>query len=268
MVTTDSWSNYTDLPPYIDAGESEAKTSIIMPLQYGGRVFGVVVLEFAEYINVTETGKKELTTIVEALARIIWLYETTQTQLKNTQTAFSLLEKEFSATVASPLRRRALFFASPAESDDNVVVIIRNVLEEFKGAIDLVYWKNMSKAGEITPQILNAVSESSFGVCYFSEVIDKSERPYRFRDNPNVLFEAGMLQALTNDQNATPIAWIPVREEEDRTGRVPFDSSVTKIYGQRVDEAAHCGARASTSAGAGALRPYRRGCGGCRCHAP
>jgi hypothetical protein len=53
------------------------------------------------------------------------------------------------------------------------------------------------------------------------------ELPYR--DNPNVLFEAGMLQALTNAPSAEPVGWIPVREDVRFSGPPPFD-----VAGERL----------------------------------
>jgi hypothetical protein len=50
---------------------------------------------------------------------------------------------------------------------------------------------------------------------------------HKFRDNPNVVFEAGMLQALTNSPNVEPTGWIPVREKSSPDA--PFDFAAERI---------------------------------------
>lgn len=46
-------------------------------------------------------------------------------------------------------------------------------------------------------------------------------------DNPNVIFEAGMLHALINSPDAPPSGWIPVREEDSPAA--PFDFAAERI---------------------------------------
>jgi CAP12/Pycsar effector protein, TIR domain len=225
----DSWSNTADLPPYIGNGQSEAKTSVLVPLRYGGRVFGVLILEFADHVECTTTAKEELRIVTEALARLIWLHDTTQTRLSDTHAAFHLLEELFTAS-CRPLTKPSLFMASATRADDTVVGVIRTVLEEFTDQVDLVYWKNMSEHGSINTQILQAISSSQYGVCYLSEPDDEeSDQRTRFRDNANVLFEAGMLHALTRDPEALPTGWVPIREHSDLSGPAPFDFAVERM---------------------------------------
>ena len=222
-VLRDSWSSTAELPDYLGNGESDAKTSVLVPLRYGGRVFGVLILEFSDYVECTAAAKEELRIVTEALARVIWLYDTTRTRLGDTHTAFHLLEELFHAS-CRPLTKPSLFMASAAHADDTVVGVIRAVLEEFAEHVELVYWKSMSEHGSINQQIMEAISSSQYGVCYLSERNDEDSgsRP-QFRDNANVLFEAGMLHALSHDPEALPIGWVPIREHNDLSGPAPFD---------------------------------------------
>ena len=68
--------------------------------------------------------------------------------------------------------------------------------------------------------MLDDISESRFGLCYFSEPADEGERS-AFRDNPNVIFEAGMLHSPTNAPTDRPTGWIPIREAD--SAAMPFD---------------------------------------------
>ena len=56
------------------------------------------------------------------------------------------------------------------------------------------------------------------GDCSEAESIEQ-----RYVDNSNVLIEAGMLHALRSSRLASTVAWIPIREADDRTDSIPFD---------------------------------------------
>jgi len=113
----DAWSETADLPPYLENGESDAKTAMLIPLRYGGRVFGVLILELPEYCECSAPAKEEIRLVAEALARVIWLYETTQAQLADTHEAFHRLEELFNAN-SRPLTNPSLFMATAANADD------------------------------------------------------------------------------------------------------------------------------------------------------
>lgn len=224
----DLWSKCPDLPPYRDYGGSDTKTSIIIPLRYGGRVFGFFNMEFPDHYECTQAGKTELLCLSESLSRIVWLYETSRTQLQDTQMAFGEFEEELNSQVC-PLKKPQLFLATPNKADDAVVAIVRNILAEFSEELEVIYWKNISDSGNINFQILDAISNSSCGICYFSEEATGNNQHVLFVDNPNVVFEAGMLQALTNNPEAKPTGWIPLREDTRLTTPIPFDFAAERI---------------------------------------
>ncbi|HEU4397498.1 MAG TPA: hypothetical protein VFU54_06640, partial [Actinomycetota bacterium] len=67
---------------------------------------------------------------------------------------------------------------------------------------------------------------SRYGICYFSEPAPPGAE-HGYVDNPNVIFEAGMLHALINAPDAPPSGWIPVREESSPPA--PFDFADQRI---------------------------------------
>ena len=73
-------------------------------------------------------------------------------------------------------------------------------------------------------KILEQVKKSQFGLCYFSEPTEDPEGKYKYQDNINVVFEAGMFQSQTNP-NVTdrPEGWIPIREIKPLTPPPAFD---------------------------------------------
>jgi hypothetical protein len=99
------------------------------------------------------------------------------------------------------------------------------VLDEFSDALRVIQWNGIEESGSITLGLIEEIARSRFGICYFSEPIEGSGSG--FADNPNVLFEAGMLHSLTNSPVAMPTGWIPIREK--RSPKIPFDFASERI---------------------------------------
>lgn len=221
----DLWSEVEDLPPYIAPNGASARTSILIPLSYGGRVFGVAFIEFAKKLSCTAELRAELDLMFAALARIIWLNHTTNNQLEDTKAAIEKLETSFGQD-RSLFDQPSLFFAASSRADKDVIDVIHDVLKEkTEDRVQLVIWDEMHKSGPIGPEIIRAISTARYGVCYLSEPLDGEHRSeQRYDDNENVLFEAGMFEALTADPDAGLKGWIPIREEwPSLTDDPPFD---------------------------------------------
>ena len=227
----DGWSRVKKLPPYVDYGDSNARTSIIVPLRYGERLFGVMDLEFKDAIPVSSKAKRTVKLIADALGRMVWLHTTAETKRNDTSEAFSALEQDYQKG-PSPLRRHTVFVASSGSADEQVMTIILRVLDEFRDLFDVNYWKAETASGSIAEQVREAITEAEFGVCYISEPSGDESSRYRFLDNPNVLFEAGMLQMLheLRDDRSDPISrWVPVREGPDAAPPLPFDFAGDRV---------------------------------------
>ena len=227
----DGWSRVKELPPYHDYGESNSRTSIMVPLRYGERLYGVMDLEFKDHIPASTKAKHVLKTIADAVSRIIWLNRMSDTQREDTREAFAALERSY-RNGTSPLQRHTVFVASSGRADDQVMSTILSVLEEFKDLFDVDYWKAESSSGNIAEQVRAAIADAAFGVCYISEPSTDEGSKYRFLDNPNVLFEAGMLQMLheLRDDRSDPVSrWVPVREGPEMTPPLPFDFAGDRV---------------------------------------
>lgn len=215
-----------ELPPYVDYRGSVSRTMVVLPLEYGMRMFGVVCLEFNEYIAISSRARATANTFAKSLARIIWLRETNKTQLDDSKEALALLHSNFH-TASDAFRRRRVFLASSGEeSRGPVVQTIRRILEdEFNEIFELDFWEEESSSGAINEHVRSAIASAEFGICYLSEKI--SDEPLKYLDNPNVLFEAGMFQMLhqlrddAEDYNSA--RWLPIRETEQITTSLPFD---------------------------------------------
>lgn len=119
----------------------------------------------------------------------------------------------------------SIFLAASGRADPDVVHSIREVLEErADGRLKLVVWNEMDESGPISTHIVNEISRARFGVCYLSESVQNpAPRGKRYQDNRNVLFEAGMLEALRIDEDAPLVGWVPIRESVELAGDPPFD---------------------------------------------
>jgi hypothetical protein len=231
----DQWpgpANMPALPPYSDYRGSESRTMVVLPLEYGNRMFGVINLEFQDAIPISSRARVTADVFARSLARIVWLHETNRTQVKDTQKALQRLHVGLSAA-ADAFKRRTIFLASSGEEAGGPVVeTIKTILrDEFRDQFDLEYWAEESASGGINDQVRASIAAAEFGICYLSE--RHPDDPLRYIDNPNVLFEAGMFQMshqLRDDpSDADAARWIPVRESRALSGPVPFD-----IAGDRV----------------------------------
>ena len=227
----DGWSRVTDLPPYRDFGGANARTSVVVPLGYGDRLYGVMDLEFKDHIPGSTKARQVVKTIADALERIIWLNRMNNTQHDDTREALAVLQRIYQRGT-SPLQRHTVFVASSGQADNEVMGTILSVLEEFKDLFDVNYWKVESSSGSIAEQVRAAIGDAAFGVCYISEPSADEDSRYRFLDNPNVIFEAGMLQMLhelRDDRSDLVSRWVPIREGPDITPPLPFDFAGDRV---------------------------------------
>lgn len=231
----DQWSGVTDLPPYWSTVD-EIRTSILLPVTRQGRILGVVNMECRQYRRPSEVGKRELLRMAKALGIMHELHEANQTQASGTAEAIDELQsilrsRRFPTRLSTP----RLFLASSHEADEAILNEIKKLIaDEFEDHIELVHWSDMAGAGNITDQTLEAITTARFGICYLSEPAPDG-LPYRFQDNPNVLFEAGMLHAFTNAPTEEPRFWIPVRERDSPDPPFDFASERTILVPRKDD---------------------------------
>jgi hypothetical protein len=219
----DHWSDVTDLPKYFSDQKPEVRTSIVVPLRYGDRVFGFICLEGNQLLEFTESGKRETEALADAIAIVIWLYEGYLKQQESRKSAFSEIESIVNRRrILSPLSKPKVFFATSSRADREVVGAIRETVSELEPYIQEVFWREIKEPGDITAQVMDELGQCRFGICYLSEPSeDVATADHDYIDNPNVLFEAGMLQSLSRFATEGPDAWIPVRESASPPA--PFD---------------------------------------------
>lgn len=219
----DLWSGKTDLPEYHTPRDvkEDIRTAIMIPLRENARVIGLLDFESSRYIGITEAAKKELCTIAESISMLYSLERINYTQRMSTKDALHELERTLKSKHLPRLSKPKLFLAFSSRADDQVIGTIQQVLSEYEDKLDLVAWDAISKTGNINTQIVDDILSSKYGICYFSEPVQESGGQYRYRDNPNVLIEAGMLHALYHADSESTEGWIPIREPNSPPP--PFD---------------------------------------------
>jgi hypothetical protein len=222
----DLWSGVKDLPKYqAPKVNRDMRTSIVVPLVHWGNVFGVMYLESTSYLDVTDVAKDELSLFSDALAILFDLQRANRAQTQGTTDAIFELQRIQRESTFPHLTKPQIFIASSSRADDAVRGVMQGVLDEFSTILTVVQWDRIEASGSISMQLIEQVATSRFGLCYFSEPAPDGRNGYV--DNPNVLFEAGMLHSLTNSPVGQPSGWVPVREKA--SPRIPFDFATERV---------------------------------------
>ena len=222
----DLWSDVTGLPRYVSPAEEPMKTSIMLPLVRIGRPLGVMYLESTTHVEATPVAKHELTTLAEALAILIELRDANKAQTEGTEKAVSQLGRFLGQAKFPRLTKPNLFLASADDADSHVLGILKGVLAEFDSKVERLRLARDRRLGRDhqpdrrpdRPLPLRHLLLLRAG---------PSGAEHGYVDNPNVIFEAGMLHALINAPDAPPSGWIPVREESSPPA--PFDFADQRI---------------------------------------
>jgi hypothetical protein len=220
----DLWSEMPDLPTYQAPINRDMKTSIIVPLVHWSRILGVIYMESTAYLEIADVTKDELTLLADTIAILLELRQANRAQLTGTREAVNDLTLTLRNTKFPRLTKPQIFIAFSGDADDNVIGVIQEVLDKFSDTLRAVQWTGIEESGSITLGLIEEIARSRFGICYFSEPTDSGNG---FSDNPNVLFEAGMLHSLTNSPVAVPTGWIPIREKQ--SPKIPFDFASERI---------------------------------------
>ncbi len=221
------WSEITpsELPEYYDIRVSintsrPIRTSILIPLITNDSVLGMMTCESPQTIRPTESLKDELKRIASAIASLLDMELYFKRQQYGTQEAIQNLE---AVARVSRLPEARVFLAYPSKADTAVVGIIKDELAKMEPRLDVYDWANRREAGSIPKDLSEAIALCQFGVCYLSEPIEKVNQSYQ--DNSNVLFEAGMLEAIGSNEDRE--IWLPIREKD--SPETPFDFRVNRI---------------------------------------
>ncbi len=212
-----------DLPPYTST-IAGVRTSIIVPVTRGARVFGVLDFEDHAYRRFNEVAEAELAALASAVAILYELHLAHRTQKAGTCAAVRALEDELRRRrFPTNLSRPSLFVASADGADPAVMEVVLDAIAAKADYLRVADWRMTSRGGNVSTHTLQDIATARFGICYLSEPSEDEDGPFPFVDNPNVIFEAGMLHAFTNTAAEAPTQWLPIREDRCLAGEPPFD---------------------------------------------
>jgi hypothetical protein len=223
----DQWSDVSSVPPYESPTRRSLSTLIVVPLRRR-RPLGAFCLESPWYLEATDVARSELGLLGDAMATLLELWEVNETHSWLTAEAVADLRDMLTSARFPKLAQPQIFVAHSSRADEQVAEVIRTVLRQYESKLQITFWNEISDAGNITVQVGERIAQSKFGICYLSEPADGvASGRQRYVDNPNVVFEAGMLHALTNAADGQPSGWIPIREKESPPA--PFDFASERI---------------------------------------
>jgi hypothetical protein len=232
----DEWSGCALLPPYRPSSEQSIRTVVVLPLRRR-RVLGIYYFESCTHLGITDVAKVELGTLAEALAILLELYDVNRSQSRMTSSAIAELQENLESAKFPRLAKPHFFVASSVRADKKVITVVNEVLDEFSDRIEFTDWRRMAQSGNISSQISKEITRSRFGICYLSEEVADGS----YVDNPNVVFEAGMLHSRTagsdSGDGGEPTGWIPIREANSPPAPFDFAAERTVQVPRRNDGA-------------------------------
>ncbi len=218
-------SQSNNLPKYWVYGNNNYKTSVILPLSFDGEnsPFGVINLEFKNNYICSDVNKGIFKNLAKSVAIITHSYNVRKQQTINTKKTLEEL-KRLTRTRVSILDKPTVFVAFPMNCENDVIKLISKISKEFTNQYEFIFWDKINKSGSIDKQLIDDITKSKYGIIYFSQKYEDGS----YRDNPNVVFEAGMFHAMTSEKlSPEPVRWIPIREE--MSGSIPFDFAHQRI---------------------------------------
>ncbi len=211
--------------------EGDIYTSIFIPLMDRDKKKkeGMVNFESRDYLDCTPARKEEFKTIADAIRILFHLHSTHEIRKKSTQTVLTNLKVEEEVILPKP--KDQVFLAYSEKADQKVIDAIKDLLsKKYEKEFEVIDWKENPEPGSISQKLAKDILNCEYGICYFSELSDKSPG-CRFIDNPNVLIEAGMFYILMKKKTIGNLkGWIPIREEDQlHCDKLPFDLADLRI---------------------------------------
>lgn len=229
-VLQDLWSEISEqeIPPYSKSSDFPSKTSIIIPINdVQNKTIGVINLESTEYHEISDFLKQEIQLVAKCIKKIYFRHEAYSEQRKDTEQAIDSLSKIKSQKeyLTFKEKKSKVFLASSSRAENDVIGEIRSLFEDFED-YELEFWESDFGTGIINLELLEKIKICNHGIFYLSEPVgDKDSKP-QYDDNKNVLIEAGMMSAKSNQFENLIII-----RETDSVNPTPFDIQPIKtIY--------------------------------------
>ena len=217
----------TDLPPfYVATNAKPSQTAIVLTTRNAqGVTNGAFLIEIGKIVRPSKVLRREMQLIADAIGLLHATDVSTHEQREGTTLAIANLSDLVGKLELDTGPKPLMFVASSSRAPGDISTAIEEVLQQFSDHIFVEPWHKIHQPGNINLQLVEKIRKAQYGICYMSEEIDEKDRQPadgpRFRDNPNVLIEAGMLHMVTVADTVSGTGWIPIREKD--SPKVPFD---------------------------------------------
>jgi len=209
------------IPKFAAALGEEFKTSIIIPLRNEGSIYGIINFEFKEYIEPNEEWIKEFNLLAEAFQILYQCRKIYSMQCSATESIISTLgESNPQISIGTPF----VVLFSPQDGCTDVKAEVQDVLDRYDNHFEVRNWQYAQNPGNIMQFVRENALKATLAVVYLSQ--EKDTRG-EFVDNPNTLYEAGLLDGIKETQTTPLKAVILIREEN--SGTIPFDLQGNRI---------------------------------------
>lgn len=215
-----------NIPHYVNLTDHTIKTSIISMLPHDKLNIGIINMESARYLKPSESLKKEIESIRNAIGLLMGLYKTYNIQSFATGRAIDALSEFKNLPFSIDLKA---FFSFSKKADASVIDAVNKAIEPYD--IELQDWQMDYNPGNIYEQIWTNISNSEIGISYLSELTEPGSE-FLFLDNYNVVFETGIMQCLTRLNKMRKYILIRERKSPD----IPFNFNAERMIFVPRDE--------------------------------
>jgi hypothetical protein len=228
----DCWNltNHRDKEIPGSKANKDIYTSIFIPLKFEFETSGIVCFESTDYLECTPAQKEVFETLARVIQLLYQLYATHR--LRKSKTDLVLSGIEVPEEVIIPKPKDQVFLAYPERADQDVIKAIKDLLsDKYEDKLDVIDWRENPEPGSISRRLVKDILKCEYGICYLSEKPDDSPE-VQFKDNPNVLIEAGMFYILSQKKTRKNLKnWILIREKENlHSDKLPFDLKDFNIF--------------------------------------
>jgi hypothetical protein len=223
---------HTNLPKYKSYKQEESRVSIVKVLrdESNKRVFGLFTVESSVALEYSRNANASLAKLANIISVVIRRARETEFKTDNTRNAVNrfLNLVEGSETFAKACAWPTVYYVQADKAEGDVLAIVCEAVTGLSATYQKKYgfglnyrsWRDDARPINIMPGLLNDLRESVVGVVYLSESAGSAIG--QFRDNMNVLYEAGFMHGL----GAPFQGCLLIREAE--SGETPFDIAQTR----------------------------------------
>ena len=211
---------------YVATNAGPSRTAIVLITKNAqGFSNGAFLVEIANKVRPSKVLRREMQLIAEAIGLLHATDVATHEQREGTTRAIDTLSDLVGKLELDTGPRPLMFVASSSRAPQDISAAIEEVLQHFEDTVFVEPWHQIHQPGNINLQLVEKIGKAQYGLCYMSEEVKPEEIPandnHKFKDNPNVLVEAGMLHMVTAADMVSGTGWIPIREHDSPD--VPFD---------------------------------------------